>query len=132
MRSSVIVLYDGDCGLCSAAVQFLLTRDASGSLRFAPLDSAAASNVTAALGGISSGIDSILLVTGDRVLVRSSAVLAAARHLRAPWPLLARVASIVPVAVRDAVYDVIARNRHRLFPARACIVPTEAQRSRFL
>jgi len=39
----------------------------------------------------------------------------------------------VPLFVRDAVYDLIARNRHKIVRADAsCLLPTPEQRLRFL
>ncbi len=125
------MLYDGECGLCSAAVQFLLEQDRDGTLRFAALGSPAALAAAAPLGGAPADIDSIVVITGGRLLVRSDAALALAPHLRAPWPRLGRIAALVPRALRDVTYDLIARNRRR-FPARACLVPTPEQRRRFL
>jgi predicted DCC family thiol-disulfide oxidoreductase YuxK len=130
--TTAIVLYDGACGLCSAAVHFALERDTAGALRFAPLESTAARDAAAPLGGVPAGVDSIVVLTDGRLLLRSAAALAIAQRLRMPWPVLAGLASVVPRAVRDAVYDLIARHRHRFFPARACLLPTDEQRSRFL
>jgi predicted DCC family thiol-disulfide oxidoreductase YuxK len=132
MNDRTIVLYDGDCGLCSSAVQFLLAADRRGRLQFAARGTAAADGVTAPFGGAPAGIDSIIVVRGDRLLVRSDAALALADQLPMPWPLAGRVGTFVPRAVRDAIYDLIARNRRRFFPARACLVPSPEQRSRFL
>src|SRR5688500_7691993 len=35
--SSLVLLYDGTCGLCNGAVQLVLRHDRRGTLRFAPL-----------------------------------------------------------------------------------------------
>ncbi len=35
-----ILLYDGDCGVCNAAVWFIIDRDPGARFRFAPLASA--------------------------------------------------------------------------------------------
>ncbi|HEB52732.1 MAG TPA: DUF393 domain-containing protein [bacterium] len=129
--ASPLVLFDGDCNLCSGAVQFVIRRDPRARFRFASLQSEVGRGVLARAGA--AGLpDSIVLVCGDRVLVRSSAALAIARGLRFPWPLLT-VFWLVPRPLRDLIYDWIARNRHRWFgrPAQ-CWVPTPELRDRFV
>lgn len=66
----------------------------------------------------------------ERALVRSAAVLSIATYLGGPWHLLGRLASLVPRAIRDAAYDLLARNRKGL-GSTACVLPTAAQLSRF-
>ena len=69
---------------------------------------------------------------GERVEVRAAAVMRAAKYLGGPWRLAA-LGAAVPRPLRDAVYDLIARHRHRLFgdPAQ-CYLPPAAVRARFL
>jgi predicted DCC family thiol-disulfide oxidoreductase YuxK len=68
----------------------------------------------------------------EAVLTRSDAGLKIARYLRGPWRLAA-IGHLVPRFLRDAVYDVIARHRHRLVSeAESCYVPPPALRTRFL
>ena len=59
-------------------------------------------------------LDSIMLIYQRKVLLRSDAVLAIARGLRFPWPLLT-VFRIVPRPIRDGAYRIVARNRYRWF-----------------
>ncbi len=59
-------------------------------------------------------LDSIMLICQGKVLLRSDAVLAIARGLRFPWPLLT-VFCIVPRPIRDGAYRIFARNRYRWF-----------------
>jgi predicted DCC family thiol-disulfide oxidoreductase YuxK len=130
-----VVFYDGDCGLCHRAVQFLLKRDSGGgAFRFAPLfgetfEREIAEDVRATIP------DSLVLRTREgQIFVRSEAVLVAMLRLGGFYRLLAVVARWVPRVVRDFFYDGIARIRHRLFarPPSACpLVPVEL-RSRFL
>lgn len=129
-----VLLYDGRCGFCAASVQFVLDRDPSGPLRFAALDSAFGRGVIQQHPELE-GVDSMVWVepaddSPGRVLVRSGAVLRVAEYLGGAWRL-AMVLWLVPRPLRDAVYRVIARHRHRVARAE-CLVPTPAQRRRFL
>jgi predicted DCC family thiol-disulfide oxidoreductase YuxK len=77
--------------------------------------------------------DSVLLVDRNGVHAKSSAALRTARLLTFPWPLLAALGWLVPRPLRDALYDLIARNRTRWFGRQSeCMVPTERDRQRFL
>lgn len=131
-RATAVVLFDGECNLCNGAVQFCIRRDPAGRLHYASLQSAAAKALLAGLPVPSPLPDSILLLQGGAVFLRSSAALRIAKLLRFPWPLLA-VFLLVPRPLRDFVYDFIARRRHRWFGRReSCMVPAPGVRDRFL
>jgi predicted DCC family thiol-disulfide oxidoreductase YuxK len=128
-----LYFFDGHCVLCSGFVSFCLARDPEGRLKFASTQSALGRHVLAALGLPDITFqNTILLLDGDRVYSRSTAVLRALRHLRGPVRLL-RPLELIPAWLRDPVYSVIARNRYRWFGRRStCFVPTVATRARFI
>ncbi len=124
-----VVLFDGVCNLCNAAVVFIIKRDPSGRFRFAPLQSDAAAALLRDAGDLP---DSIVVAEAGRVLTRSGAVLRIARGLRWPWPLAAALV-VIPRPLRDWVYARVARRRYRWFGRRdTCMVPTPELRGRFL
>lgn len=117
------ILFDGDCGFCSRAVLFVAARDRAGRYRFASLQSPFGERVRAATGEPSSGINTILLVEGERIRARSDAVLAIAGGIGWPWKA-ARIFTLIPRPLRDAAYNLIARNRTRLVRgAPRCLLP---------
>ena len=130
-----ILLYDGDCAFCARSVQFLLRHDRRRLVRFAARQGAVGRALEARHPGLAA-VDSLLWVEADagaeRVAVRSDAALAAARYLGGGWAALARVGGLVPRPLRDAVYALIARNRHRLGGAAACVVFSAEERARVL
>lgn len=127
-----IVFFDGVCNLCNAGVDFILRHERYPALRFAPLQSHAAGRHLGPRGVDPSRLESIVLLEDDRVYERSEAALRIARHLRAPWSGLS-VLSILPVRLRDWLYDLVARNRYRWFGRRnACRLPTPELAARFL
>ena len=130
--SGEVVLFDGTCRLCNGAVRFILTRERDRELRFAPLDSAVCRAILAA-HGLGPDDRATLVFVGDRgALVRSDAWLAIAAHLKTPWRWMAAL-HIVPRRVRDAAYDIVARNRYRWFGRLdRCDVPTPETAARFL
>ena len=131
-----VLLYDGYCGLCNRAVQWVLRHDPAGEFRFAPLDDRFAVAVRDRHPELL-GVDSLVLVRpcadgGEEVLVRSRAVLAVAGRLKG-WRWLAAVGQGVPLRLRDWVYDRVARSRTRWFGRLdRCPIPTAEQRARFL
>ena len=130
-----VLLYDGLCGFCDSTVQFVLTRDPGGSMKFSPLQGEFAAGIIRQHPDLHS-VDSLILVDtqGDRVQVRvrSAAVLGVAEYLGWPWKL-ALTLRLVPGPIRDWGYDLFARNRHRWFGRYdACPLPSPEQRARFL
>jgi predicted DCC family thiol-disulfide oxidoreductase YuxK len=133
-----IILYDGVCGLCNGLVQFLLKHDKDGRLRFASLQSDFAEKVLRRHGFDAKDLDTVHVVEnydqpGERVLQRSDAILRAGRELGGFWSASSSVARIVPRALRDLVYRLVATNRYRVFGKYdTCMLPDPSQRSRFL
>jgi len=127
------LFYDGSCSLCHWAVRFVVSRDARGdAFRFAPLASEAFRKAAAAAGRAFP--DSLVVETGDgHFLTKSAAVIHVMRRLPPPWPALAALARVVPPFLLDAIYDLVARTRYRLFGRKdtACPVIPAHLRSRF-
>jgi predicted DCC family thiol-disulfide oxidoreductase YuxK len=127
-----VILFDGVCNLCNGLVQFVIPRDPSGRFRFAPLQSTPGQELLRRHDYATEDFDSIVLVEGEQTYTKSDAVLRIADGLG--WPSsLVRLGRLLPAAVRDWVYDVIADNRYDWFGRRnRCMVPDEDVRDRFL
>jgi predicted DCC family thiol-disulfide oxidoreductase YuxK len=130
--ASPVVLYDGTCGLCHRSVQWILRHERDRELVFAPLQGDTATALRARYREIPDELESVVLVAGGRVHLRSKAFLYAARHLRAPWRW-AWAMRWFPAFVLDLGYRVIARIRYRVWGrAELCDIPSPEQRGRFL
>jgi predicted DCC family thiol-disulfide oxidoreductase YuxK len=132
-----VLLYDGTCGFCAESVQLVLRHDRRQTLRFAALQGEFGAAVRAKHPALE-WVDSIVWVDPadghgpERVFVRSDAALRVARYLGG-WFTLARLGALVPRALRDRVYDLVARHRHRLLATGpSCLVPSADVRGRFL
>jgi predicted DCC family thiol-disulfide oxidoreductase YuxK len=116
--------------MCDRTVQWILRHDRRQEFRFAPLGSPAALRL---LGARAQGLpDSVVLLDGGGLYTESEAVLRIAARL-GRLGLLRAAAALVPRAVRDAMYRLVARNRLR-FSGRLeqCRIPSPEQRSQFL
>ena len=112
-------------------VNFLIDRDPHKKLKFAALQSDYGARLREA-HQLDDSLGSIILVEGDVVYQRSTAVLHIARQLKGIWPLLA-ILLIVPRVIRDGVYRFVAKNRYRWFGKREqCRIPTPDLQERFL
>jgi predicted DCC family thiol-disulfide oxidoreductase YuxK len=126
-----LLLYDGRCGICAWCVRFVLKHQPHGDIRFAPIDSPLAQRVTPEL---TRGLDSIVWLSPvPRTLTtESSAVLAVLHHLGGSWRGFGAL-RLIPRPLRDAVYHLVARHRHRLGGLGvSCVALTADEQKRFL
>lgn len=128
------IYYDSDCGLCHAAVRFVLRRDrAGGRFRFAPLRGLTfAIEIPAEVAD--SLPDSIVVqrATGD-LLVKSDAAIFILETCGGAWLRLGRLLKLIPRWLRDAIYDSVAGHRSWLLarPSDSCPVLDSVERQRF-
>ena len=134
-----IFLYDGVCGLCNRGVQFILRRDPGAVFRFASLQSAFARRVLGRHGYRADDLDTVYVVIdhdlpGETLLSRSDAVIFVLKKLPGAVVALWRgILQVLPKALRDWGYRVVARNRYCIFGRyETCPMPTPETRSRFL
>ena len=97
-----VLFYDGECGLCSGFVNFVLRRYQAGRILFAPLQGS-----TAAERLDRSDVESlktVVLVTPDGVFRRSSAIVRILWYLGRAWRLLGSLLWLVPRPLRNLGY----------------------------
>lgn len=115
-----LILFDGNCALCSAWVRFVLARDRAEHWRFVPIQSRLGRDLAERFGIDPADPQTNAVVRNGAVHLRLASVEAVLRDWPAwRWILMAR---ILPQRVRDTLYDAVARNRYRLF-GRTCLVP---------
>lgn len=126
-----LLFFDGVCGLCSRSVDFVLARDRRELFQFAPLQGETARQLLPV--AYVSDLNSMVLLVDGRSFRKSSAAVRVLWRLSLGWQVLAALVWLVPLPLRDLAYDLIARNRYRLFGKHeTCRMPTPAERSRFL
>ena len=127
------VFYDGSCGMCHGAVQFLLRRDKPGEkFMYAPLQGETAKEL---LGSIESLPDSMVVFDEMGTLyVQGDATLILCRSLGGFWVLPSLLLMITPRPIRNWLYDRIAARRYRWFGRKeeSCPLLLPEDRDRFL
>ena len=132
MTDHSVVLFDGTCAFCERSVKFIARRDPAGRFRFGASQSPQAAELLAGYGLSRQSARSIILIEDGHAFLRSTAVLRIARRLPAPWRW-AGALLVVPRPLRDAVYGVVARIRHRLAGrSNACEIPPPEIRARMI
>jgi predicted DCC family thiol-disulfide oxidoreductase YuxK len=137
----LLVVFDGNCGLCNGWVRWVIRRDRGDRLRFAASSWPAVAELMAGYGAVAEAGDgptTIVVFRGpiqarQAALVRSAAVRAVLGELHGVWPVVARILGWVPRFIADAVYNLVARWRYRIWGRlESCPIPTAEERKRFL
>jgi predicted DCC family thiol-disulfide oxidoreductase YuxK len=127
-----IVIFDGDCAMCSGSVQFLLRHDGRGVFRVLPAQSELGRALYVHYGLDPVDYESNILIENGVAWFKSEGSIRMAEHLGLPWSLIG-VFRILPRPIRDRLYDVVARNRLRIFGRRTvCYVSDPRYEDRFL
>lgn len=131
-----LVFYDGACGLCDHAVQFILARDKAAIFDFAPLQGATARSTLKSLPKDIINADSLILIENYRsdkpqIYIFGKGAFRILWQLGGVWALPGAI-SWLPSFLYDWGYRLIAKNRHRLFDNDRCVVPSPDKKDRFL
>jgi predicted DCC family thiol-disulfide oxidoreductase YuxK len=132
-----VVLFDGVCAICNRTVRFLLARDRRDRFRYAPLQSAFATQAAARHGRDARDLDTLYVVAdygtpSERLYGKAEGMLHLLGEIGGVWRLSA-VLGVLPAAVLNRAYDAFARNRYRWFGKYdSCPIPTAAERAKFV
>ena len=126
-----MILFDGVCSFCNGTVNFIIRNDKKGILKFAPLQSDAGKELLKKYN-LPDQPESFILIENNKVYKKTTAGMRMARHFKWYWQWM-QVFRIVPAFIRDAVYNLIAKNRYKWFGKKdQCMVPTPEIKKRFL
>ena len=129
-NAETILLFDGVCNLCNSVVQFIIPLDPNGVFKFASQQSEAGQKLLEQHQ--LPAMNTVVLIANGQVFSKSDAVLEIGKRLGAPWSYFG-VFRWLPKGFRDFLYDVVAKNRYRVFGQReSCWLPTPELRARFL
>jgi predicted DCC family thiol-disulfide oxidoreductase YuxK len=108
-----VILYDGVCVFCSRWVRFVAACDRERRFRFTAIQSGYGARLAQAFGIDPGNPDTNAVVHGGEVFFKSDAAQTVLSHLPG-WGWV-RVLRLVPKPLRDAVYNLVARNRYWIF-----------------
>ncbi|MBE0569912.1 MAG: thiol-disulfide oxidoreductase DCC family protein [Ignavibacteriaceae bacterium] len=127
-----IILFDGVCNFCNFWVNFVIKRDKKNLFRFAALQSEKAKELTSRISFDTSNLDTFVLIEGEKFFTKSTAALMISKKLNGPIKILS-LFFILPKFFRDFIYDMVAKNRYKIFGKReSCRVPTKEDKLKFL
>jgi predicted DCC family thiol-disulfide oxidoreductase YuxK len=126
-----VILYDGVCVFCSRWVRFVAARDEKRRFRFTAIQSGYGTRLAQAFGISPDDPDTNAVIHGGVPFFKSDGALTVLSNLQG-WGWV-RVLRFVPRPFRDAVYNLVARNRYRIFGKyEECFVPDVAMRARVI
>ena len=127
-------LYDGECGVCTHAVRFLLYVSKSNELYFSSLNSEFSKNLFKDLAIVyDQENEGAVYIRGEAVYHKSTAMLQALSDCR--WPIsMAKIFLILPQGLRDWFYREFAKRRLKLSKQcnLKCELPKNTDFNRFL
>lgn len=127
-----LILMDAECVLCNRFAKFVIKSDKAGLFRFAPNRSELSDHVLDTLGIKRPLPESIVLIRAGKPYLFSDVTPYVFGDLGFPLAL-AKAALIVPKPLRDFVYNLIAKNRYRLYGrTESCGLMSPKDRARVL
>ena len=127
-----IILFDGMCNFCNTSVNKIIKYDKKNVFKFAAIQSDAGKKLLTELSIDTLKIDSILLIENNTLFAKSTAVLKIAKQLSGLYKL-GYAFIIIPLFIRDTIYNFIAKNRYKWFGKKeSCMIPSIEVREKFL
>jgi predicted DCC family thiol-disulfide oxidoreductase YuxK len=111
-----LIMFDGDCVLCSRAAHFVHERDAERRFKFIAIQSDYGRALAARFGVDADNPETNIVIADGIAYFKGDAALAVLARL--PQGRWTRMARTLPRTVRNWLYDRIARNRYRIFGRR--------------
>ena len=127
-----VILFDGVCKLCNAWSNFIITYDVDKRFKLASVQSDEGKAILRHFGYPTAFYETMLVVEGTVCFEKSDAFFAVIKKLNYPWKLLT-VFRVIPIPVRNWLYDRVALNRYQLFGKYDyCTLPTQDHDGRYL
>ncbi|QHQ33900.1 thiol-disulfide oxidoreductase DCC family protein [Algicella marina] len=132
LANNDLIVFDGNCVLCSRFFRFILRHDRQQRFRFATAQGQLGQRLYSELGLPLDDFETNLVLTGGQIHQNLDAFAAAMTALGWPWRALGLLRHL-PGLVKAPLYHLVARNRYRIFGRRStCLVPEPSLRARFM
>ena len=125
MNQQDTLLMDVDCGLCTHTAVFINPRlKLPNSVRFIAIESEEGQEIIKTFSEKLQASDSVYLIRNGKAYMRSAAAIRCLLYMKWYYSMWFPLAWIVPLPLRDIVYRIVARYRHKVFKRPAtCIFP---------
>ena len=125
MNQKDTLLMDGDCGLCTHTAVFINPRlKEPNSVSFVAIESAEGQDLIQTFPDKLQAADTVYLIRNGKAYMRSAAAIRCLLYMKWYYSMWFPLAWIVPLPLRDIVYRIVARYRHKVFNRPAtCIFP---------
>ncbi len=128
-----IILFDGVCNLCAAWVQFVVKRDPHARFKFASVQSAQGQALLAWCGLPITQYETMVYIENGQAFFKTTAFFNIVRQFNSAWLAFATASKLMPLVIKDWLYDRIALNRYHLFGQKEqCLIPSTPLIQRFL
>ncbi|WP_171099935.1 thiol-disulfide oxidoreductase DCC family protein [Ruegeria sp. HKCCD7255] len=126
-----LIVFDGECVLCSGFFRFMLTHDRHHRFSFATAQSALGQRLYTQLNLPTGDFQTNLVFVDGQVYENLDAFAAAMRALPGGWQILSWC-RFLPGFIKTPLYRLIASNRYWFFGrSKVCLMPDTAIRARF-
>ncbi len=130
--SKALIVYDGVCVLCSSFMRRIAARDTAGTIQFASAQSPLGQALFAHFGLDPAAFETVLLLDAGRAYGKLDMVTRLARRFGGGWRMLQGL-KLLPRLLQDLAYDLVAKNRYRLFGrTETCMIPDASWRGRVI
>jgi len=122
-----IIIFDGLCGLCNKSIGMLIKLDKYKIFKYTSLQGEYVKELD-----VEEGFESIIFYEDGTLYYKSTAILKILRSLGGMW-VVVNVFYLIPRAVRDAIYNVIAKYRYNIFgKIDSCRMPKKGEETLFI
>lgn len=131
VKREATLLLDGECALCNQFAVFLSKRLRKGKeLTFLAIESDEGQNLVQSFPKNLRLLDTIYLLDGLKIHSRSTAVLQCLRFMQWYYILLFPFLWVIPLPLRNGLYRLVAKYRHKIFRQNISCVYTNLNNAR--
>lgn len=133
MEKCNIVFFDGVCPFCNNIVDLIWIRNSKRNIYYALLQSDYAKQFLMNIGITDIDFNTIYFFDGDNIYHKSRAVFKILCYLDGLYPIFYKISFIVPKLISDYCYDLVAKNRYKIFGKQvSCRIPNDEEKVFFL
>jgi predicted DCC family thiol-disulfide oxidoreductase YuxK len=131
LKSKNILVFDGDCLLCNKLIQFILRKDKRKKIHLVTLQSNLGKSILIKYKFKPDDYSTVMFIKNEVLYTKSTAVIEILTHLNRVYKM-ALCLLIIPKFIRDFVYSIVAKNRHRFFQNKSCLLMNNETKERIL